>query len=37
MHIKEIREAVTINISQALKNETLPDALQLVYGLEKAW
>ena len=37
MHIKEIREDVTINISQALKNKTLPDALQLVYGLEKAW
>ena len=37
MHIKEIREDVTINISQALKNKTLPDAIQLVYGLEKAW
>ena len=21
----------------ALKNKTLPDAIQLVYGLEKAW
>ena len=37
MHIKEIREDVTINISQALKNKTLPDAIQLVYRLQKTW
>ena len=37
MHIKEIREDVTINISHALKTKTLPEAIQLVYRLQKTW
>ena len=35
MHVKEIREDVTVNIPQALKTKTLPEAIQLVHRLEK--